>query len=45
LVVASAIGFLAESLLSGYINEKVLSYIAEVGFILTGAYTLYQAAF
>jgi len=45
LVVAAAIGVLAGSLLSGYINEKVLSYIAGVGFILIDAYTLYQTAF
>lgn len=43
LVVASAIGVLAGSLLSGFINEKTLSYIAGVGFILIGGYTLYQA--
>lgn len=43
LVVASAIGVLAGSLLSAYISEKVLSYIAGVGFILIGGYTLYQA--
>ena len=43
LVVASAIGVLAGSLLSAYISEKALSYIAGVGFMLIGAYTLYQA--
>lgn len=43
LVVASAIGVLAGSVLSGYINEKVLNYVAGVGFIIIGAYTLYQA--
>lgn len=43
LVVASAIGVLAGSLLSVYINEKVLSYVAGLGFILIGGYTLYQA--
>lgn len=43
LVVASAIGVLAGSLLSEYISEKVLSYVAGVGFILIGSYTLYQA--
>ena len=43
LIVASAIGVLAGSLLSNYISEKALSYIAGVGFILIGGYTLYQA--
>ena len=43
LVVASAIGVLAGSLLSAYIDQKVLSYIAGTGFILIGAFTLYQA--
>ena len=43
LIVASAIGVLAGSLLSSYISEKVLSYTAGTGFMLIGAYTLYQA--
>lgn len=43
LVVASAIGVLAGSLFSAYIDEKMLSYLAGAGFILIGAYTLYQA--
>lgn len=43
LIVASAIGVLAGSLLSAYISEKVLSYVAGFGFILIGAWTLYQA--
>ena len=43
LVVASAIGVLAGSLLSEYINEKYLHYIAGIGFIVIGAYTLYRA--
>jgi putative Ca2+/H+ antiporter (TMEM165/GDT1 family) len=43
LVVASAIGVLAGSLLSAYIDQRVLSYIAGTGFILIGAFTLYQA--
>ncbi|MDP5053025.1 MAG: TMEM165/GDT1 family protein [Congregibacter sp.] len=44
LVFASAIGVLAGSLLSEYINEKYLSYIAGVGFILIGMVTLYSGA-
>ena len=43
LIVASALGVLAGSLLSAWINEKVLAYVAGVGFILIGAWTLYQA--
>ncbi|PCJ33752.1 MAG: hypothetical protein COA75_14770 [Cellvibrionales bacterium] len=43
LVVASAIGVLAGSFLAAYISEKLLTYIAGIGFILIGAYTLYQA--
>ena len=43
LIVASAIGVLAGSLLSEYINEKYLHYVAGVGFIVIGAFTLYNA--
>lgn len=43
LVLASAIGVLAGSLLSEYINEKMLSYLAGLGFIVIGAFTLYNA--
>ena len=43
LIVASAIGVIAGSLLSEYINEKVLNYIAGVGFIIIGGWTLYSA--
>jgi putative Ca2+/H+ antiporter (TMEM165/GDT1 family) len=43
LVVASAIGVLAGSLLSAYIDEKILAYLAGTGFMVIGAYTLYQA--
>ncbi len=43
LVVASAIGVIAGSLLSEYIDEKILSYIAGAGFIVIGSFTLYQA--
>jgi len=42
LIVASAIGVLAGTLLSQYINEKILGYIAGVAFILIGAFTLYK---
>lgn len=43
LVAASAIGVLAGSLLSDYLNPRLLSYIAGIGFIVIGAFTLYQA--
>lgn len=42
LVLASAIGVLAGAVLSSLISAKVLSYIAGVGFIVIGCYTLYQ---
>ena len=43
LILASALGVLAGSLLSSTINEKVLHYIAGAGFILIGAHTLVTA--
>ncbi len=43
LIVATSIGVLAGSLFSEFINEKYLHYIAGVGFILIGVFTLYNA--
>lgn len=43
LVVAAAIGVLAGALISNFISPKTLSYIAGVGFILIGIYTLATA--
>ena len=43
LIVASAMGVLAGSLLSEYINEKYLHYLAGIGFIIIGMFTLYNA--
>ena len=43
LIFASAIGVLAGSLLAEYINVRYLHYIAGIGFILIGAFTLYNA--
>jgi|TARA_B110000305_G_C19116009_1_gene482061 putative Ca2+/H+ antiporter (TMEM165/GDT1 family) len=40
LILASALGVLAGSMLSEFINEKYLRYIAGVGFILIGGLTL-----
>lgn len=43
LVVASAFGVLAGTVLSEFINERYLHYLAGVGFILIGAVTLFRA--
>ncbi len=43
LIVASAVGVLAGSLLAEYINEKYLHYVAGIGFIAIGVFTLYNA--
>lgn len=43
LIVASALGVLAGTFLSEYINEKYLHYLAGVGFIGIGVFTLYNA--
>ena len=43
LIVASAIGVLVGSIMSEYIDEKYLHYIAGTGFIAIGAFTLYNA--
>lgn len=43
LILASAIGVLAGGLLSAYVSEKALHYVAGAGFIVIGAYTLVTA--
>ena len=43
LVLASGIGVLAGSMLSEYVSEKTLHYIAGVGFIVIGVWTLIRA--
>lgn len=43
LVLASFVGVLAGSLLSVYVNERYLHYVAGIGFILIGVLTLYRA--
>jgi putative Ca2+/H+ antiporter (TMEM165/GDT1 family) len=43
LVTASAIGVVAGTLLSQYINPRYLHYLAGVGFIAIGAWTLIRA--
>ena len=40
LVLASGIGVVAGSLLSEYVSEKVLHYVAGAGFIVIGIWTL-----
>ena len=43
LVFATVIGVIAGTLLSEYINEKYLNYLAGAGFIFIGAFTLARA--
>ena len=43
LVVASALGVLAGSLIAEYINAKYLHYAAGIGFVVIGIFTLYNA--
>ena len=43
LVVTSALGVVAGSFLSQYVSEKVLHYLAGVGFIAIGVWTLVKA--
>lgn len=43
LVVTSALGVMAGSMLAAYINPKYLQYVAGFGFIAIGAVTLYTA--
>ena len=44
LVLASAIGVAAGALVSQFVNPRYLSYAAGVGFIVIGAWTIYQAS-
>jgi putative Ca2+/H+ antiporter (TMEM165/GDT1 family) len=43
LILASGIGVLAGSLLSQYVSERVLSYVAGTGFVVIGIWTLVRA--
>jgi putative Ca2+/H+ antiporter (TMEM165/GDT1 family) len=43
LIVASAIGVLAGTLLSEYIDPRKLQYVAGIGFIAIGLFTLFRA--
>jgi putative Ca2+/H+ antiporter (TMEM165/GDT1 family) len=43
LVVTSAIGVVAGSVISQYVSEKTLHYLAGIGFIAIGVWTLVKA--
>ncbi|HXV48402.1 MAG TPA: TMEM165/GDT1 family protein [Candidatus Binatia bacterium] len=43
LILTSALGVVAGSVLSEYISEKVLHYVAGIGFIAIGVWTLIKA--
>ena len=43
LIVTSAIGVVAGSAISQYVGEKALHYLAGVGFIAIGVWTLFKA--
>jgi putative Ca2+/H+ antiporter (TMEM165/GDT1 family) len=43
LVVTSAIGVMAGSVISQYVSEKTLHYLAGIGFIAIGIWTLVKA--
>lgn len=44
LVLTSAIGVAAGAVISEYVNPRYLSYAAGIGFIVIGAWTIYQAS-
>ena len=44
LVVASGIGVMAGSVISQYVSPKILSYVAGVGFLVIGAWTIWQGS-
>jgi putative Ca2+/H+ antiporter (TMEM165/GDT1 family) len=43
LIVTSALGVIAGTFLSNYVSEKLLQYVAGVGFIAIGIWTLIKA--
>ncbi|GMW06639.1 MAG: TMEM165/GDT1 family protein [Gammaproteobacteria bacterium] len=43
LLTATAIGVLAGAALSNFVNPRHLSYVAGIGFIVIGAWTLWRA--
>ncbi len=44
LIVASAIGVIAGGIISQFVSPKHLSYVAGAGFLLIGAWTIWQGA-
>jgi putative Ca2+/H+ antiporter (TMEM165/GDT1 family) len=44
LVMTSAIGVLAGGFVAQYVSPKLLSYVAGAGFMLIGAWTIWQSA-
>jgi len=44
LIVASAVGVLAGGFISQYVSPKQLSYVAGAGFLIIGAWTIWQGA-
>ena len=44
LILASAVGVVAGGIISQYVNPKVLSYVAGVGFLVVGAWTIWQGS-
>jgi putative Ca2+/H+ antiporter (TMEM165/GDT1 family) len=44
LVLASAIGVVAGSIISHYVSPRYLSYVAGIGFLIIGAWTLWQGS-
>ena len=44
LIVASAIGVAAGGIISQYVDPKLLSYVAGAGFLVIGAWTIWQGA-
>jgi len=43
LIVTSALGVIAGTFLSNYVSEKLLQYVAGIGFIAIGIWTLLKA--
>ena len=44
LILASAIGVAAGGIISQYVSPKLLSYVAGIGFLVIGAWTIWQGA-
>ena len=44
LIVASAMGVIAGGFISQFVNPKHLSYVAGAGFLVIGAWTIWQGA-